>query len=1323
MKNYKLLTLTLCFAASTLFAQTADDYVTSGRMCLADHDLTCAYSNFNAAVTASPTNETANALLAVTRLLVLPQQPAGSNFLNSLGFSANGRNIYNWTSTPPRDINGEITLPTNNTSVAIAFYRTNIILALGASLTNLSRITDPTFTLSLTHDETSVEAVTVDYGDFQLMQAELYAAEFLGYTLNAQNCNVVLRQLQLLSETNGFSIQTVLADYPSLLTQNNAADLANSRAALTNAIMFYLAASDFIRNTRTPGQGLFLLDDPKTIAEEAVFRDSLTNVLLSVNGPVQLNPNMPVSLDLSNYFAGTKTLRSLLPQFSGSRYVVNTLPDYTFGGILLGEPACNTEVLLRRHIGQNFSGIYTGQTYDNTFFDPNAGSFAIIVNSSQQATVVGDDADQEPAGIFAQFNLDQYGNCQFTSNNVTGSGSFSTDGSFWIELDYTNGVSVYLAGYQQSPYGSVQNGAGYYGGSYSGSDSGTLKSVLGADGEVFICSFTSGVADDGGYGQIDSTNQFAGYTDNSGTAFGGTYNPSTFTIAGHYTNTDNSTGSFTVSRSANVDLPPLITVPPTNQTVGAGVNATFSVTATGSQPLYYQWYCNGVAINQATNSSLVVSNAPLSASGNDYAVAVRNVVGNTIGEADADAILNVGDTNKPVLGITNVTAGLQVSNAEFIVKGWATDNVAVASVYFQLNTSGWSNATSFNGSNWTAAVTLLPGTNTISAYAVDTSGNVSVTNTVSNFVYIVSAPLTVTTNGLGTLNPNDNGVPLQVGKSYSITATAASGFTFINWTGGTSLPLSWLTNGATVSFLMQSNLMLQANFLDTTKPTLSITNLTAGQRITTAGFTVKGTAGDNWQVSNVLCQINGGGWNSATNFNSWTNWAAGVTLVPGTNLVQAYAVDTSGNFSVTSSVSCQFVVTNLLAVRTNGLGSYSPTNLQLEVGRNYSITATPASGFVATNWIISTNWSDGVKTNNATVQFMMASNLTLLVTFADITKPTLSITNLTAGQRVSNAVFTVKGTAGDNWQVSNVLCQVNGGGWNSATNLNNWTNWAAGVTLVPGTNAVQAYALDTSGNFSVTSSVSFQYVVTNQLGVRALGLGTINPNYSNAWLEVGRNYSIVGAPASGFVATNWIISTNWIGGVKTNSPTVQFMMASNLTLLVTFADVTKPMLTVSSPTAGQRMTNALANVTGTASDNWQVAGVWCQLNSNGWVLVTTTNTYTNWSQTLTLAAGTNTIKAYAVDLGGNYSATNTLSVISSNTFQLQLKFTAALPLTSTGLNFSLLVSSNLNGHIQVSSNLVNWLTLTNFVGTNTTLNFRDPTATNSNRRFYRAVIP
>ena len=562
--------------------------------------------------------------------------------------------------------------------------------------------------------------------------------------------------------------------------------------------------------------------------------------------------------------------------------------------------------------------------------------------------------------------------------------------------------------------------------------------------------------------------------------------------------------------------------------------------------------------------------------------------------------------------------------------------------------------------------------------------------------------------------------------SYSATGTSLSSFSGSGAYVDNDYPDDDLGYVNEVDWSSTSSMTLPA------PPTCQVTMPTSGLQVSNASLTITGTASGGAGVASVWYQFDGTGWNLANTTDNWTNWSAIVTLTPGTNMLQVYAMDNLGDASATKTVTFKYVVSAPLMLQLTGRGTVTPdySNAVLQVGTTYSMTAAAVagSGFAFTNWTGGTSLPLVWLTNGATVQFLMQSNLVLQANFLDTNKPTLSITNLVSGQRVSNAVFIVKGTAGDNWQVSNVLCQIDGGVWNSATNLNNWTNWSAGVTLVSGTNTVAAYAVDTSGNLSPTSSVSFQFVVTNQLGVRAAGLGTISPNYSNAWLNIGQNYSMTATPANGFVVTNWTISTNWIGGTITNNATVQFMMASNLTLQVNFADITKPTLTITAPSSGQHMTNALATFAGTASDNWKVNAVWYQLTnavltSGTWSLAATTNGYTNWTTTVTLAVGTNTIKAYTVDLGGNYSATNSLSVISSNTFMLQLALTNAQPLTTNGLVFSLQLSTGLNGHIQLSTNLTTWTTLTNFVGTNSTLIFRDPAATNFSPRFYRAVIP
>jgi hypothetical protein len=72
---------------------------------------------------------------------------------------------------------------------------------------------------------------------------------------------------------------------------------------------------------------------------------------------------------------------------------------------------------------------------------------------------------------------------------------------------------------------------------------------------------------------------------------------------------------------------PSITTQPSSQTATAGQAATFTVAATGTAPLSYQWRKNGVAISGATSSIYTTSATTSSDSGTQFTVLVSNTVG------------------------------------------------------------------------------------------------------------------------------------------------------------------------------------------------------------------------------------------------------------------------------------------------------------------------------------------------------------------------------------------------------------------------------------------------------------------------------------------------------------------------------------------------------------------------------------------------------------------------------------------------------------------------------------------------------------------------
>ncbi len=96
---------------------------------------------------------------------------------------------------------------------------------------------------------------------------------------------------------------------------------------------------------------------------------------------------------------------------------------------------------------------------------------------------------------------------------------------------------------------------------------------------------------------------------------------------------------------------PTISTQPANQTVNAGQTATFSVVASGTAPLTYQWQKNGVAITGATAASYTTPVTTTADSGELFRVVVSNSAGNVTSNS-ATLTVNPGTSNSTVDVIT-----------------------------------------------------------------------------------------------------------------------------------------------------------------------------------------------------------------------------------------------------------------------------------------------------------------------------------------------------------------------------------------------------------------------------------------------------------------------------------------------------------------------------------------------------------------------------------------------------------------------------------------------------------------------------------------------
>lgn len=120
-----------------------------------------------------------------------------------------------------------------------------------------------------------------------------------------------------------------------------------------------------------------------------------------------------------------------------------------------------------------------------------------------------------------------------------------------------------------------------------------------------------------------------------------------------------------------VTTAPVITNHPQSVTVSEGNPASFSVTASGSQPLSYQWRKNTVNIGGATNSTYTIP-AVTPGDAANYSVVVSNSAGNVTSN---NAVLTVTQANQlPAASINTPIAGATYAGGDVInFSGSGTD--------------------------------------------------------------------------------------------------------------------------------------------------------------------------------------------------------------------------------------------------------------------------------------------------------------------------------------------------------------------------------------------------------------------------------------------------------------------------------------------------------------------------------------------------------------------------------------------------------------------------------------------------------------------------
>ena len=175
-----------------------------------------------------------------------------------------------------------------------------------------------------------------------------------------------------------------------------------------------------------------------------------------------------------------------------------------------------------------------------------------------------------------------------------------------------------------------------------------------------------------------------------------------------YQVTNNYPGATLCASGSSSSSAPTITAQPTSQTVTAGQAATFSVTATGTGTLAYQWYKNSAAIAGATSATYTTPATASTDNGSTFYAIITSSTGKTVTSNTAKLTVNAGNCAAVPAAPASLTASTTSSSA--ITLTWSAVTAPANCTISSYSVYG-STASGFTPSSSTLIAANVSGTN------------------------------------------------------------------------------------------------------------------------------------------------------------------------------------------------------------------------------------------------------------------------------------------------------------------------------------------------------------------------------------------------------------------------------------------------------------------------------------------------------------------------------------------------------------------------------------------------------------------------------------